>query len=113
MLEEASRSFIRRTTSSFHVTRTLIIPVGNTLDINYIHNRAKRLTTTGDGFLRNQGVGTWEDNLAGFLADLNTNIWYDSNGVIEYNYRNGTPFVRSLGGAFDDCQQPAELPLRS
>ena len=28
-----------------------------------------------DGFLRNQGVGSWEINLAAFLADLNNNVW--------------------------------------
>ncbi len=28
-----------------------------------------------DDYLRNQGVGSWEINLAAFLADLNTNMW--------------------------------------
>jgi hypothetical protein len=27
-----------------------------------------------EGFARHQGVGSWELNLAGFFADLNSNI---------------------------------------
>ena len=38
----------------------------------------------GDGFLRNQGVGTWEINLAAFLTDLNTNLWLRQRRV--YNF---------------------------
>ena len=60
----------------------IAVPAGNTMDINYIHNQARNLTTTpggllnnSDGFMRNQGVGSWEINLAAFLADLNTNYW--------------------------------------
>src|SRR6185295_11866148 len=60
----------------------LVIPAGNTLDINYIHNHAKlntnslqQLPAIVDGFVRNEGVGSWEINLAGFLVDLNTNLW--------------------------------------
>lgn len=55
----------------------IAVPAGNTLDINYIHNQARntRLTAGQDGYLRNQGVGSWEINLAAFLADLNTNWW--------------------------------------
>ncbi len=60
----------------------IAVPAGNTLDINAIHNyakwqlaRARTTLTAGDGFLRDQGVGTWEINLAAFLVDLNTNLW--------------------------------------
>ena len=34
-------------------------------------------------FLRDQGVGTWEINLAAFLADLNTNLWPGSGGYTD------------------------------
>ena len=52
------------------------VPVGKTLDVNYIHNQAITKSLGGtDGFFRNQGVGTWEINLAAFFADLNTNQW--------------------------------------
>lgn len=51
-------------------------PIGNSLDLNHIHNQTLN-TGLGatDGFLRNEGVGSWEINLAAFLADLNTNQW--------------------------------------
>ncbi|MCI0747723.1 MAG: hypothetical protein L0Y58_20140, partial [Verrucomicrobia subdivision 3 bacterium] len=53
----------------------LIIPIGRTLDINFIHNNAKRQPGTVDGFYRNEGFGTWEMNLAAFLTDLNVDAW--------------------------------------
>ena len=76
----------------------LVVPVGKTLDVNYIHNRAKRpAIPTNEGFLRNQGVGTWEINLAAFLADLNTNAWW--NPVPGYNYSQVNA-AASFGPAF-------------
>ncbi|MDW8307904.1 MAG: hypothetical protein RMK20_00870, partial [Verrucomicrobiales bacterium] len=56
------------------------IPASKTLDINFIHNQAFRpeksaLDPQGRDFYRNQGVGTWEINLAAFLFDLNTNVY--------------------------------------
>jgi hypothetical protein len=47
----------------------MIAPANKTLDINYIHNQAAAPTRInvnpmGSDFLRNQGVGTWEVNLA-------------------------------------------------
>src|ERR1039458_7694524 len=62
----------------------LVVPAGQTLDVNTIHNYAKWNLAPPpasikapwpDGFLRNQGVLTAEINLAAFLADLNTNYW--------------------------------------
>ena len=37
----------------------------------------------GSDFLRNQGVGTWEVNLASCLYDLNTNL-YAWGGTYRY-----------------------------
>jgi len=54
----------------------IAVPAGNALDINYIHNQANNATiatSANDYYRRNQGVGSWELNLAAFLADLNTN----------------------------------------
>ena len=54
----------------------IAVPAGNALDINYIHNQANNgtvATSVNDYYRRNQGVGSWELNLAAFLADLNTN----------------------------------------
>ena len=78
----------------------LVVPASKTLDINYIHNRAKRLTANGEGFLRNQGVGPWEINLAGFLADLNTNAWWNPNPGYTYNT---SLFLASSGAAFTNA----------
>lgn len=83
----------------------LVVPASQALDINYIHNAARNPTkaiidNTGADFLRNQGVGTWEINLASFLYDLNTNI-YAWGGRYVYN-----PLVANgVGGNafFDAC----------
>ena len=82
-----------------------VIPIANTLDINYIHDRAKGPiipTVNGEGFLRNQGGSTFELNLAGFLADLNTNVWWTNNGFSQYNYTNN-PLYASSGMAFSNA----------
>ncbi len=61
----------------------MVMPYGKSLDINYLHNSAKKLNPTmpgkTDGYRRNQGVGTYELNGAAFLADLNTNVWSAAN----------------------------------
>jgi hypothetical protein len=83
----------------------MVVPIGQALDLNTIHNDAKHMdigTKPGDGFLRNQGVLTAEINLAAFLADLNTNYWST------YNYVPFTPGSNpylgpNTGFAFDDA----------
>jgi hypothetical protein len=82
----------------------IVLPVSETLDINYIHNQAHNPYKTAIGFagadfLRNQGVGSWEINLASFLYDLNTNI-YAWGGVYTYD-----PLVTGTvqGNAFVDA----------
>ncbi len=78
-------------------------PIGNSLDINYIHNQAKQLGVSFDGFLRNQGVGSWEINLAGFLNGLQPNQWsyfhYDTNTPAPW----GIGYEQSTGTAFQDA----------
>ena len=60
----------------------LIVPSGKTLDLNSVYDYVKTgpgfpsSMLSGDGFFRNQGVGPWEMNLAAFLVDLNTNMWF-------------------------------------
>ena len=82
-------------------------PIGNSLDLNYIHNQAltKTLTSANDGFFRNQGVGSWEINLAAFLADLNTNQWnpptVENPAVNPYIYQQ--PVAKNTGVAFEDA----------
>jgi hypothetical protein len=89
----------------------LVVPSGQTLDINYIHNYAKAPDAlmrpgTGDGFLRNQGVGTWEINLGAFLADLNTNVWATNSAPYRY-FADPPPIstytLPNRGVAFDDA----------
>jgi len=58
----------------------IAVPIGNALDVNYIHNQAYNpnkatMTISGGDFFRNQGIGPWEINLAAFLTDLNSNAW--------------------------------------
>jgi hypothetical protein len=86
----------------------IAVPIGNTLDLNAIHNNARRSTqvTDDDGFFRNQGVGSWEINLAAFLADLNTNVWFQNPATLfaYYDYEPvlpGGPLARFR--AFDDA----------
>jgi len=67
----------------------LVVPISQALDLNYIHNAAgnplaPRINLTGADYLRNQGVGPWEANLASFLYDLNTNT-YAWGGRYVYN----------------------------
>ncbi len=79
----------------------MVQPIGRSLDANWIHNDSK---TKGDpgagqsGFSRNQGVGSYEINFAGFLSDLNTNVWRG------YDYQTG-PAFQSTGVAFSDAWQ--------
>jgi hypothetical protein len=65
----------------------VILPAGRTLDINFIHNRGKQ-NNQPNQYLRSQGHGTWEINLAAFLADLNVNnpaqYPYGWGGVFNY-----------------------------
>src|SRR2546427_6851654 len=90
----------------------LIQPIGRSLDLNWIHNQALGLTNSPgldmrqgqfNGFYRNQGVGPWELNLAGFLADLNTNSWgnyqfYPFNPV-------ATGVAPTTSSAFNDARE--------
>ena len=78
----------------------LVQPIGNLLDFNHIHNQSKQRGATVDGFLRNQGFGSWEINLATFLATLNTNLWGPNSGS-GFNYRTNLA-NGSDGFAFQD-----------
>jgi len=66
-----------------------VVPVGRSLDLNFMHNAAGLVSSPflpiESGYLRNQGAGSWEINLAGFLADLNTNQWNNPIGPYVYN----------------------------
>jgi hypothetical protein len=87
----------------------LVLPAGKTLDLNYIHNQADRTggddridtVTARNGFSRNQGVGSWEINLAAFFRELNTNNYAWRPQSYLYRAALGQP---SRGEAFDDAR---------
>ena len=69
-----------------------------------------QLVPPNDGFFRNQGVGSWEINLAAFLADLNTNEWGQAVGSgpnapvgSDLYYQYNEPNLANSGRAFDDA----------
>jgi hypothetical protein len=90
----------------------IALPAGNTLDLNAIHNETLNPNfAIQDGFFRNEGVGSWELNLAAFLADLNMNEWgrlvgsgasapIGSATYYQYNQLGGV----NSGHAFDDAR---------
>ncbi len=116
----------------------IALPIGNAaLDLNAIHNQVfderNAIPTVSpnlsDAFFRNQGVGSWEINLAAFLADLNTNEWgqvigtpvngndiyyyyqyqpnvnhgfafYDASALLAYRYNNNYGTLASVGTMF-------------
>src|SRR5581483_2665909 len=75
------------------------VPIGNDLDLNSIHNSAKLPPKNSEGFLRNEGVGSWEINLAAFLFYLNTNAWGNIPSVSPYGYTTNMA-LSSTGNAF-------------
>ena len=102
----------------------IAVPIGNALDLNAIHNQVLDESQLGFGnkvvqvnpplsgpgndvFLRNQGVGSWEINLAAFLADLNTNQWdpptteNPANNPYKYQEWNNR---NNQGVAFEDAR---------
>jgi hypothetical protein len=86
----------------------------NSLDLNYIHNQAINagegaVNAPGaaiDGYSRDQGVGTWELNLAAFLTDLNTDRWDPLSSGATYLYPEGAVAGNGFGQsiAFDDAR---------
>jgi hypothetical protein len=80
------------------------VPIGKTLDINYIHNNTKRNTEALDelAYQRGQGVGSWEMNLAAFFRELNPLQWSNQGGDDAYAYFSATNQY-SRGTAFEDA----------
>jgi hypothetical protein len=93
----------------------------DSIDLNTIHNqvldtpRSPSTSTilvypnaSGDSYFRDQGVGTWEMNLAGFLADVNADRWGQVIGTPgnpnnNYYYFQYIP-PYNAGLAFNDAQ---------
>ena len=80
----------------------LVLPIGKTLDLNFIHNHAKGAPSmANDGFIRDQGVGSWELNLAALLNDLSTNM-YQAPVNVPYSYVP-LPGTANQGDSFVDA----------
>jgi hypothetical protein len=87
----------------------IILPTGKSLDINFIHNLAafdaanpalKYSAGPTPRFSRNQGVGSWELNLAAFLVDLHTNVWKPGSTTfyrMTTNVASGVAFKDAVG----------------
>ena len=90
----------------------IALPVSKTLDVNYLHNvgntifsgsaPANPIWLSGNHeYLRDQGLGSWEINLAALFRDLNTNMW----PLGTYSYHGGDVSVAAnSGNAFDDAR---------
>jgi len=84
-------------------------PVGNGLDLNFIHNQAHlplklALNVNGADFMRNEGVGAWEINLGAFLYDLNTNTYAWGDLPLTQSGYFYDPFgIGDGGSAFNDA----------
>jgi hypothetical protein len=109
------KPYLPHSSSNQYVARYAFfaIPIGNDLDLNYIHNDAKQLGVASQGnapptgYYRNQGVGSWEINLAAFLLNLNTNCWgnggiYDGAGSLYFYDTNN--LNASAGPAFQAAE---------
>lgn len=69
----------------------LVQPAGKSLDWNYIGNETAASSLNGTGYMRNEGVGSWELNLAAFLYDLNTNYWPGVPYSLDTGLPNSSP----------------------
>ena len=88
----------------------MVLPIGKTLDLNYIHNYSKFAAGEGgtpqmtvDGSIRDEGVGSWELNLAALLQGLSPAMYQTNSTVTTYQYVPGSG--TNTGGAFDDASQ--------
>ncbi|MCX6905105.1 MAG: hypothetical protein NTW03_16825, partial [Verrucomicrobia bacterium] len=69
----------------------LVVPSGKALDVNWIHNRFRLASVKPHlsfNYMRDQGFGPWELNLAAFLAVLSPPVW---GGPNNYQYDPDVP----------------------
>ncbi len=81
----------------------LVMPTSRSLDLNYIHNQARLINqphnAADEGYVRNQGAGNWELNLAAFLVELNRSAWNPTAAPYAYD-----PFLINGGDAFNHAR---------
>ena len=82
----------------------LVMPTSRSLDLNYIHNQARLINqphnANDEGYVRNQGVGNWELNLAAFLVELHRGVWNAAGSTYAYD-----PFLANSGRAFEHAME--------
>jgi hypothetical protein len=92
----------------------MALPIGKTLDLNFIHNYSRYTvgaggtpTMSSDAFGRDEGVGSWELNMAAFLEALSPAMYQTNTSVPSYSYLIGSVpgRIATGGGAFDDASQ--------
>ena len=85
----------------------IILPTGKSLDANFIHNGSKTRgfspPTMFERYLRNQGVGSWEINLAAFFETLMPAMYTPFYGAERYFYRPFDLNSASDGSSFQDA----------
>jgi hypothetical protein len=89
----------------------IVLPAGKTVDINAAHNQAKRLGIDREGYLRNQGLGPWELNLAALLEDSNTNYWGTTPAATNF-YSTLPPLVPQVTSSSGQAYMDALALLR-
>jgi hypothetical protein len=110
----------------------LVLPIGKTLDLNYMGNFLKKTYMNGfsalqpgestlfpyDGYARDQGIGSWELNLAGLLEAVSPWAYeepasfsypgYPTPSFGPYSYSppdaSSSGFNPNRGNAFEDAQ---------
>jgi hypothetical protein len=110
-------------------TAYVVLPAGKSLDVNFAHNRSKplgNLPRPYEAYNRNQGVGSWELNLAAFLrtwlpepsfygpleyghvpellAQNSGRAFGDAAGLVEFRHREGPRSMSQIWGG-----QPVRL----
>jgi hypothetical protein len=89
----------------------MALPIGKTLDLNFIHNYSKYeygypgTPMSSDGFIRDEGVGSWELNLAALIYDISPAMYQTNQNSVVSNYSYIIGSGQNLGGAFDDASQ--------
>jgi hypothetical protein len=93
------RPWFEHSKTNRFVARTayIILPVGKSLDLNTIHHDTARPAFNPTfGYMRNQGFGPWELNLAAFLHEFNPTFW-------DYSYTSVGGRPNTAGRAFEDA----------
>jgi hypothetical protein len=125
----------RHSATNFFIGRYayMVLPIGKTLDFNYIHNWLKGMYSdkvssltnnffanasesgenVQDGFARDAGMGSWEINLAALLQVLSPDAYqygfpnypfYPAPTPYQYFLPNGGGSSPNLGSAFADAE---------